>query len=144
MTFDFKEIVEHEIQLKKVDLIKINCDYDGKDVTNKESSTNISVNVKGETIDETSGYSYIHIIAINEVDGFKFEMIQRGLFISENDMIDKKVEFEKFLAVQGIRILWSYVRETLYDISCRMLGKPFVLPTLDVMKTLTNANEKED
>lgn len=144
LNIEISEIIEHEIQLKKVELVRVNCECNGKEMVNKESKTNINVNVKSEIVNEKSGYSYIHITVINDEEGFHFEILQRGLFVSINDMTDKKDEFDKFLAIQGIRIMWSYVRESLYDISCRMIGKPFILPTLDVMKTLSNVEEKEE
>lgn len=45
------------------------------------------------------------------------------------------------MEIQGIRLLWSFAREDIYEISSKMLPKPIMLPTIDVMKTLRKSNK---
>ena len=66
-----------------------------------------------------------------------------GLFEFEKP-IESKKDAILFLEVQGVRILWSYVREDLYVITGKMLSQPLMLPTIDVMKTLEKAKEDEN
>ena len=46
---------------------------------------------------------------------------------------------KQFLEIQGVRILWSYVREDIYSISGRMLTRPIMVPTIDVLQTIKKA-----
>lgn len=50
----------------------------------------------------------------------------------------------RFLIAQGVRLLWSYVREIIYDITGRMLRNAFLLPTLDVVQTLAKTEINKD
>jgi len=71
-------------------------------------------------------------------DEFSLKEEKIGIFKFEEDIIDEKKAIQ-FMEVQGIRILWSYIREDLYSISSKMLSRPIMIPTIDVMKTLEKA-----
>lgn len=72
----------------------------------------------------------------NVKEEFELNITQMGKFVKNEEIDISKEDFEDFLAVQGIRLLWSFARENVYEISCKMLRHPILLPTLDVMKTL--------
>lgn len=56
-----------------------------------------------------------------------------------SDEINDEKSAIQFMEIQGVRILWSYIREDLYSISSKMLPQPIMIPTIDVMKTLEKA-----
>ncbi len=134
---NIKELVLHPAQLIEVELIKANCEKtELYNASNSEIS--ISANLSSENVKENSGNSKIEIII--EGEGFKIEVIEIGLF--EFVDIDDLEQIKIFLEVQGVKVLWSYVRETIYNFSGKLLRKPIMLPTIDVLKTLEKA-EKE-
>ena len=96
----------------------------------------IKAETNGRIVDEFIGET--HITVRVESEGFYIEEEKVGIF-----KFDEKIEDEKkvilFLEAQGVRILWSYIREDLYAISSKMLPNPIMIPTIDVMKTLEKA-----
>lgn len=141
-SIDMENLILHDIQLIKTQLVSLQCNIIDENKNNSSHiQTKISVNVKGIAIDEKSGYSNINVII--ESDVFKFDIIYRGDFELNKEKIIEKDIFENFLLTQGVRILWSYVREIVFEISCKMLRKPLMLPTLDVMQTLKKCKEKD-
>lgn len=139
---DVKELIQHELQLKQVDLISINMK---KNLDHKTFNTTVSiplsVELNHEVLNERSGYSIIEVKVGNEETPFKIEIMQRGLFETEN-AINANV-FSKFLEVQGLKILWSYVRQSIFDITAKSGLAPYMLPTLDVLATLEKTNIEE-
>lgn len=139
LNISMKDLALHDIQLLETRLSKVHCEVYDKKECKDSGGVNIQISTKGRAIDEINGCSIISVVVENEL--FKFDITQRGDFrINGNIKIDKK-DFEKFLSVQGIRILWSYARESIFELSCKMLRKPLMLPTLDVIKTIRNSEE---
>ena len=132
---EFNEIVEHEAQLRHVETIKINAEKKKEYV---ENTLSIRASTKGEVIDNKTGYSSLYVIVEN--DGYILEVNKRGKFQLSNGISNKKKAIE-FMEIQGIRLLWSFAREDIYEISSKMLPKPIMLPTIDVMKTLRKSNK---
>lgn len=134
---NIKELILHPAQLKEVELIKAKCEKtELYNPSNLEVS--ISANLTSENVKENSGNSKIEILI--EGEGFNIEVVEIGIF--SFDEIDDLEQIKRFLEVQGVKVLWSYVRETVYDFSGKLLRKPIMLPTIDVLKTLEKA-EKE-
>lgn len=124
----------HGIQLVDTQLISLHCDVDKEKVNNDNIKTSISISTKGNAMDNRIGET---IIDINiESEAFHINIVQMGVFEKNSELEISKEAFEDFLATQGIRLLWSFARENVYEISCKMLRKPIMLPTLDVMKAL--------
>ncbi|MCX4327949.1 MAG: protein-export chaperone SecB [Lachnospiraceae bacterium] len=139
---NMEDCVWHDVQLVEAKLISLNCEVkDKEDSAATDIITNMAITTKGIAIDESEGYADISINLDSEI--FSFKIIQRGEFKIKNNEKIPVEKFEKFLATQGIRILWSYARETVFEISCKMLRKPIMLPTLDVIRTLENSKEQD-
>lgn len=138
---EIREYVKHDLQLEEVEVVEIqmkkNCNYQGDDT---EIQMPVIIEVKGNVINSQAGYSWIKVTAGNESGPFEIEVQQRGKFTTEKTLDEKT--FERFLEVQGIKILWSYVRQTIFDITAKTGLTPYMLPTLDVVATL-NKNIKE-
>lgn len=128
-----EEIVMYPTQLVHVETTSINAKKLSEKISNE---FNISAQIKGEILTEKMGKSVINISVQN--DGYQVEEEKVGIFQFENE-IDNEQKAKQFMEVQGARILWSYLREDLYTISAKMLPKPIMLPTIDVMKTLEKA-----
>lgn len=136
MFMEIKELVMHPAQLEKVELIKVNCEKEST-YNEENNKLDISLELGAEIIDANNGASIINVNIKGE--GFFINIVERGQFsfdnIGENNI-------PRFLEVQGVKILWSYVREVIYDLSGKMLRKPILIPTIDVLHTLENV-EKE-
>lgn len=128
-----EEIVMFPTQLKHVETVSIKSKKLSNDI---EREFNITANTKGEIVDKKTGKCTIQIHVGNNEYFIEEEKI--GIFEFENEIDDEKKAIQ-FMEVQGIRILWSYVREDLYSISSKMLTRPLMIPTIDVMKTLEKA-----
>ena len=127
------EFVMYPTQLVHVETTKIIAEKVESEV---QKEFDISVDAEGEILDDITGKSIITIIIKNESYSLEIETV--GIFKFDTE-IDDKSSAEKFLETQAIRILWSYVREDIYTITSKMLSKPIMIPTIDVMKTLAKA-----
>lgn len=130
---NIKEIAYFPTQLKHVETQSIKAE---KRAATIKGEFSIGVEVKGEIINDDTGKSTVKIIVENE--DFYMEEVKIGLFGFSEKITNEKQAIQ-FMEVQGIRILWSYLREDLYSISSKMLSVPIMIPTIDVMKTLENA-----
>lgn len=132
---DSNSMVLHHIQLVDTQMISVNCNVNVEELQKEENiETNIAIGVRGNAIDDKNGDAVVDIEITSAV--FSLNIVQKGSFVNNNEMEISKEQFEKFLVTQGIRLLWSFARENVYEISCKMLRKPIMLPTLDVIKTL--------
>ena len=130
---NIKEIATFPVQLEQVETLSIQAEKYSSEVRQEFS---ISASVKGEVIDKGTGKSTIEIKVCN--DDFSIEEKKVGIFKFQEEITDEEAAIN-FMEVQGIRILWSYVREDFYTVSSKMLLKPIMIPTIDVMKTLEKA-----
>lgn len=135
MDMTLSKLVNHTLQLEETEVLEIDAKK-FRDVQQQEA-LDISTKIKSEVCSDKEGYSYIQIELKPASEDFYLKVIIRGKFLSEDALGQK--QFDDFLLVQGVKILWSYAREVIYDITGKMLRKAFLLPTLDVTKTLTNA-----
>ena len=129
---NIKEIATFPVQLEQVETLSIQAEKYSSEVRQEFS---ISASVKGEVIDKSTGKSTIEIKVCND---FSIEEKKVGIFKFQEEITDEEAAIN-FMEVQGIRILWSYVREDFYTVSSKMLLKPIMIPTIDVMKTLEKA-----
>jgi len=130
---NIKEIATFPVQLEQVETLSIQAEKYSSEVRQEFS---ISASVKGEVVDKSTGKSTIEIKVCN--DDFSIEEKKVGIFKFQEEITDEEAAIN-FMEVQGIRILWSYVREDFYTVSSKMLLKPIMIPTIDVMKTLEKA-----
>lgn len=127
------EIVKFPTQLVHVETVSLKSEKKGEKV-NEELS--ISANVEGEITGKRTGKSIISIRIGNE--DYYIEMTKVGVFAFDDEIEDED-EAKYFMEIQGVRILWSYIREDIYTISARMLSNPIMIPTIDVLKTIQKA-----
>lgn len=127
------EIVMFPTQLVHVETTKFSAEKKSNEVKAKFS---VTAETRGELMDSKNGKSYIKIRVEN--DDFYIEEEKVGIFQFSESIDDEKKAIQ-FMEVQGVRILWSYIREDLYSISSKMLATPIMIPTIDVMKTLEKA-----
>lgn len=135
---EIRELILHPAQLQEVELIKVECNKTAQ-YNPENTEINISVSVEVDTIALTEGKTKVSISI--EGEGFDIQVVEVGLFKFEG--IDDTEKIKLFLEVQGIRLMWSYIRETIYDFSGKLLRKPIMLPTIDVLKTIENAEERK-
>ena len=140
MEMVLKELVSHPLQLQETEVVEINAKKIG--ALQSDEHLDILTKIRSEVCSAKEGYSYVQVDLIPASGNFQLGIIMRGKFVSENAI--SKEQFERFLLVQGVKILWSYVREVVYDITGRMLRSAFLLPTLDVVQTLMNAKKEDE
>ena len=99
-----------------------------------------------EIVEHEAQLRHVETIKINAEK--KKEYVENTLSIrasTKGEVIDNGISNKKkaieFMEIQGIRLLWSFAREDIYEISSKMLPKPIMLPTIDVMKTLRKSNK---
>lgn len=120
-------------QLVHVETIRMAAEK-RRETVNREFD--VVASTQGEILDERTGKSHIHIKVSN--DDFYIEEEKVGTFRFEEGITDEKSAIQ-FMELQGVRILWSYIREDLYAITSKMLETPVMLPTIDVMRTVKKA-----
>lgn len=130
---NINEIVKFPNQLIHVETTHVKSEKQGKLTQNE---FNVEAHIEGEILDKNKGSSVITIKVSN--DEYYIEITKVGIFKFEQEIEDEK-EAKKFLEIQGVRILWSYVREDIYSISAKMLPHPIMIPTIDVLQTIKKA-----
>lgn len=140
MEISIKEMIMHPAQLVETDVIEIKAKKMEQICSDEHMS--IETKIRSNVISEKEGYSYIQVGLIPESNDFSVSVTVRGKFETEVPL--EKDVFERFLIAQGVRLLWSYVREIIYDITGRMLRNAFLLPTLDVVQTLAKTEINKD
>ncbi len=130
---NINEIVKFPNQLIHVETTHVKSEKSGELSKNE---FNIEAHLEGEILDKNKGRSIITIKVSN--DEYYIEITKVGDFKFEQEIEDEK-EAKQFLEIQGVRILWSYVREDIYSISGRMLTRPIMVPTIDVLQTIKKA-----
>lgn len=134
-----EELVLHPAQLVNVDLVSLECKkYEDYNVRNKE--VKISVKVDTADIQEMTGKVVIEMLLKGE--GFSLSVIQKGSF--EFDFKKENTVLKRFLETQGVKLMWPYFREVIYEVSGRMLDRPISVPTIDVLATVKKATEIEE
>lgn len=129
----------HPVQLKNVDLLSVECNkYENYNAQNKE--VNINVTIDATEIQDNMGTTIMEMKI--EGEGFCFLIKQNGLF--KFSLEKKKSVLKQFLETQGVKLMWPYFREVIFDISGRMLEQPISIPTIDVLETIRKATDIED
>lgn len=136
MELTLNNMVLHSLQLVDTEVVRIQAEKYASLLPKEQ--LNFSVMVSSQVKSNREGYSYINIALVPESKNFELKVSVGGKFQSEKDL--DKGALKQFLLIQGVRLLWPYAREVIRDISSKMLPKPLVLPTLDVIETLKNAN----
>ena len=134
LKLDLDSAFLHDIQLIDTQMVALHCDVKKIETDEKNIKTNISICTQGNAVNDHEGESVIEVNIESRI--FDMSITQMGKFRKNGTVSISVDNFESFLATQGIRLLWSFVRENVYEISCKMIRQPIMLPTLDVMKTL--------
>ena len=133
-----EEIVKHDAQLIKVELVKVIAEK--KDIEGEKSNElNIEAEIEHTIVDSKHGIATAKIKIYNNY--LKLEINENGYFEFSNEIEDIE-KAGAFLEVQGVRLLWSYAREDIHTISSKMLLRPIILPTIDVLETIKLAKAK--
>ena len=136
----------HNIRLKEIRIISLNSFVD-KDVENYDTEkvkVETSIDNFSEIINNKEGKTYLKTRIegkIYEETDFRIEVVYEGICVSEKD-VDKK-EYEFFLEVQSIPMLWSYTRETINNTMLKMGLKPILLPVLNITELIEKMKSKD-
>lgn len=134
----FNELVKHGVQLTDVVLWKADCEINEDSVLNE---LDVRVNVWSNVLNVDKGEVYLNIIVGKKGETVLYlDIVEKGICMTENPV--QEDEFKVFLEMQGVRLVWSFARQTLYDMTSKMGVKPYILPTIDVAQTWAR-KEKE-
>lgn len=137
----------HDIQLKSVRVVSLNSfissdlNDDNTEVINVETS----IGNFGEVLSDTKGKSFLKTKVEGTNEGstiFEIEVVYEGLCESI-ERVDKD-EFEFFLEVQSVPMLWSYTRETINNMMLKMNLKPILLPVLNINEIMTSISKSRE
>lgn len=127
----------HQIQLKEVKLVHMSSSTDIEPVEGENIRVQTQIATKGEMLTNYKGRTMLK----TEVRGYRseqevlnIEVIYVGICEAE-ECIDKK-EWEVFLEVQAVPMLWSYTRETIQNICSKMGYYTIILPVLNITQLI--------
>lgn len=137
----------HEIQLKNVQLLELNCKFNEEVKRKPGKNVPVSANIgsSSKVISSKLGVCYLKVeigFEDKEEEKFSIDVIYRGICEVINEIGEDELKF--FLEVQSIPMLWAYARETVNNIMLKMNLTPLVLPTInitDIMKKIKKENE---
>lgn len=144
MKYTMDDIIRHPIQLVRIQLKDVHvskyilCEESG------EVKREITVSTLAEAVDEKNGFveATMSVNAfMNDQKYYDAIFTYRGECVNEKENPNDK-EFEYFLQVQAIRLLWPYFRETVPGILIKMGTEPFEIPTIDVFETISKNIDK--
>lgn len=139
------KFILHNIQLTTVELVELECkqNYNFDYENDKTMKIPVKISSWGKVINDVEGDAFLNIVLgkINETP-FYINITQKGKCITQQAL--EKEEFEGFLDSQGIRLIWSFAREAIYDMTGKMGITPYMLPTIDVIRTVNAVNNKDD
>lgn len=136
----------HNIQLKEIRVISLNSfvDKDSEDYETENIKVETNIGNFSEVINSRKGKTYLKIKIEGKKDEelvFRIELLYEGLCESQND-IDKE-EYEFYLNVQSVPMLWSYARETVNNTMLKMGLKPILLPVLNITELIEKMKSKD-
>lgn len=138
----------HEIQLRNVQLVELNCKFneDIKMDTKKKIPISINTNSSSKVISSELGICYLNVkigFEDKEEEIFNISVTYKSICETINEI--NKDELEFFLKVQSVPMLWAYARETINNVMLKMNLPPIVLPAInviDIMKRFKEESEK--
>jgi preprotein translocase subunit SecB len=133
-----KDLVSHKIQLKTVQLVKLevinNFNVSSKETTNKVDMvfSNGANEIDSNKTEATLGLK----VFFKNIDPppFFINIVYSG--ICETNENVSMADLKMFAELQSIPLLWPYIRQTLSDVMAKMSINPIILPTMDVVQTL--------
>lgn len=145
-----KKIAEkdrHDIQLKSIRIVSLTSfvNTDLHEVNEESINVETSVGSFGEILTDIKGKTYLKtkIQGLREDETvFEIEVVYEGICESEKPVDEK--EFEFFLEVQSIPMLWSYCRETINNTMLKMNLKPILLPALNITKIMNDIRKSKE
>lgn len=146
MRYTLEDIIKHPIQLVRVQLKDVHvtkyqfCEDQG-DITRE-----VNISTSSSVLSDEIGYVEATMTISAKMNGnsyydaaFTYVGECRNSQTSNNEN-----EFEFFLEVQAIRLIWPYFRETVPSILLRMGTEPFEIPTIDVLETISKNLERSE
>lgn len=134
----------HNIQLKSVRIVSLNSFISSEFNDDDKESIIVETSIGnfGEVLNKTKGKSFLKtkVEGTNE-EGiiFEIEVVYEGICESSEPITED--EFEFFLEVQSIPMLWSYSRETINNMMLKMNLRPILLPVLNITEIMNNIRE---
>lgn len=137
----------HDIQLKSIRVVSLNCavnaDYDK--IEKDSLSIETSIGNYGEVLNDYKGKTYLKTkieATMEDEIIFEIELVYEGICKSFKK-VDKD-EFEFFLELQSIPMLWSYSRETINNMMLKMNLQPILLPVLNITEIMKEMEKSKD
>lgn len=143
-TMEYYKLIRNQINLKKVQLVSVNCK--SQDLEKDKVDLEIPIALKRNVQIETENMAVFTLKARigSENTPFFFEAEFKGVCVVADEKVDlDKQHFEQYTYDQIVPLLLPYVRECLASMLARMGLPIFTLPTIDVLETL-EANQKPD
>ena len=137
----------HEIQLRNVQLVELNCKFNEviKKDTKKRIPININMDSSSKIISNKLGACYLNVeigFENKEEEIFNINVTYKGICEAINE-IDKD-EFEFFLKVQSVPMLWAYARETINNVMLKMNLPSIVLPAINITNIMKRFEEESE
>jgi len=140
MIFSTENIINHPIQLKRVNLTNLKVDkiLNVEEVGDVERNITVSTRSSSENVINGTIEVTLSVEATLETKKYySIAITYQGDCENSMPNITQK-EYDYFLEVQAIRMIWPYFRETLPSLLYRMGAEPFQLPTIDVLNTIAS------
>ncbi|NRD78549.1 protein-export chaperone SecB [Bacillus sp. BRMEA1] len=131
-TLDYYKLIRNSVQLRKVELISLNCvkrEFEGP-------GKQVQIFLKREVnmLSEDTVEIYLHSNVGIKEGPFEFDVLYKGVCKSSIKL--SKPQFEQYAYDQVVPLLLPYLRECIASTMARMALPIYTLPTLDVLDTL--------
>lgn len=141
MRYSIEEIVKHNIQLTKVELIDVDIKkyIYLETLENNKISRDITITSDSKLIDVDYGYIDVSMSINSKLGNEKYYDLfvkYRGFCKNMGVEFLENREFEYFLDVQAIKLIWPFFRELLPGLLFKMGTDVFEIPTIDVLQTI--------
>lgn len=140
MRYTLEDIIKHPIQLVRVQLKDVHVEKYQFCEDQGEITREITVSTNSSAESEEVGFVEATMTISAKMNGENYYDAS-FTYVGEcrkNQTTSNEHEFEFFLEVQAIRLIWPYFRETVPSILLRMGTEPFEIPTIDVLETISN------
>ena len=135
----------HAIQLKKIQMISLNCNYNERNEESiKMSEIELDIDNGGIVTSRNKGICYLKVsvgFGNKQDEPFNIQVIYKGYCECLKDV--EKKDFEFYLKIQSIPMLWAYARETINNNITKMGLPPIVLPAININEIIGEITKKE-
>lgn len=141
------EFILHNIQLKTIELVELVCkkNYNFDYIKKEKTKIPVKISSWGEITSDVEGDAFLNIV-LGKIDEtpFYIDITQKGKCCT-SELLEKE-KFENFLESQGIRLIWSFIRQEIFNLTSKMGNEitAYLLPTIDVIRAVNYAKNKDD